>query len=498
MTEFTPTAEQIHARDLFLTGDSLAIEAGAGTGKTSTLILLAKTREFMRGQYVAFNKAIVTDAAAKMPAGVACNTAHSLAYRAVVGNGRTPFGQRLSSSKRMKGYEIARRLGLDPITLGGKDLSAGLLASIVQRAVTIFCQTADRDITVRHIPYQDGIDEPDEGARTYSNNNVLADYLLPFVRRAWEDFSDPEGTLPFRHDHYLKIWQLSSPRIDADYILFDEAQDANPVMVDIVAQQSHAQIVWVGDSNQQIYSFTGAVNALASVPAENRAYLTQSFRFGEAIAAAANHVLEQIDTPMRLQGFQQVESHVRQVDEPDTVLTRTNATAVRKFFVLVAQDIPAHIVGGGKEVIAFARAALDLMQQGRTWHPELACFSSWEEVQSYVKEDAQGDELKLNVTLVDTFGPQEIISALERMVPERRAETIISTAHKSKGREWDKVALAEDFASPSDERPLGPEEMRLCYVAITRAKKELDLSQVMFLAHLNEVPQENELQTVPQ
>ncbi|GAA4997753.1 hypothetical protein [Actinopolymorpha pittospori] len=35
-----PTAEQQAARDVFATGRDLALVAGAGTGKTSTLVLM--------------------------------------------------------------------------------------------------------------------------------------------------------------------------------------------------------------------------------------------------------------------------------------------------------------------------------------------------------------------------------------------------------------------------------------------------------------------------
>jgi Rad3-related DNA helicase len=80
----TPTAEQARARDLFTAGGDLVIEAGAGTGKTSTLTLLADAApRGALGQYVAFNKAIVADAGSKMPGHVNASTAHSLAFRAV-------------------------------------------------------------------------------------------------------------------------------------------------------------------------------------------------------------------------------------------------------------------------------------------------------------------------------------------------------------------------------------------------------------------------------
>jgi cyanophycinase-like exopeptidase len=75
---------------------------------------------------------------------------------------------------------------------------------------------------------------------------------------------DPRGTCPITHDVYLKLWSLERPKISSDFLLFDEAQDANPVMLDLVMGQD-AQKILVGDRYQQIYSWRGAVNAMQSV-----------------------------------------------------------------------------------------------------------------------------------------------------------------------------------------------------------------------------------------
>ncbi len=472
---FTPTAEQAAALELFATGESLAIEAGAGTGKTSTLKLLAESTT-RRGQYVAFNKAIVAEAGAKFPATVECNTAHSLAFRAV---GRD-YSARLRNSRRMKSIEIANHLHINPIAVEREDgtekiIGAGFLGGLAMATVTRFCQSADLEITERHVPYIEGIDH-DGG---YENNNLVARAIMPAVRRAWDDLMAPHGSLPFRHDHYLKAWHLSGPTIHADFILFDEAQDANPVMQAIVAAQTHAQLVWVGDSQQQIYTFTGAINALAQVPAENRTYLTQSFRFGIAVAEVANELLSRLNAELRLVGTETIPSVVTSVETPDAILTRTNATAVRSVLRLQTEGRRVALVGGGAEVVRFAKAANELMTDGRTEHPDLACFDSWGEVVAYVDEDEQGGELRLMVKLVEDFGVATIIAALDNTMREEDAEVIVSTAHKSKGREWDAVQLAGDFPPPEK---INDEELRLLYVAATRAKLTLDIEAVAVLA----------------
>lgn len=478
----TPTDEQSNALALFRFGDNLAVEAGAGTGKTSLLEMIAHATN-ARGQYVAFNRAIVTEAARRMPDNVAASTAHSLAMRAV-GN---RYRHRLDSA-RQPGHQVAKLLDLGPLVVRfgsqSKVLQPGYLASLVQRAITVFCQTADEVPGRRHVPYVEGIDVPNpDGSRTHVNNDVVRDHLLDAITMAWADLRATDGRLRFRHEHYLKLWQLSHPRLPVDFVLFDEAQDASPVMLDVVARQTHAQLVFVGDSQQQIYAFTGAVNALAKVPASQRAMLTQSFRFGPAIANAANHVLREIGADMRLRGHPPVASSLAELENPSCVLTRTNATAVDTVLARQRRGQRVHLVGGGSEVVAFAKAAQQLMAGDTTWHPELACFTSWGEVQEYVEQDPQGSELALLVRLVDEYGVDTIMRALNVMVPEEVADVVVSTAHKAKGREWPTVQLADDFPDPRDSfaAMLEPDwsvaELRLIYVAVTRAREVLDVTR---------------------
>lgn len=486
---FAPTEEQQYAREQFATGETLAINAYAGTGKTSTLLLLADDASGRRGQYIAFNKAIVEEGSRKFPQHVACNTAHSLAFRAT---GR-PMAHRLRGG-RIKSAEIARRLRIDPFhcTIDGnrKTLTPGYLAGLAMRAVTNFCQSADEAPAPKHVPYQEGIDLPLGGRKTWDNNRVLREHLMPAIRMAWADVTNPDGGLPYKHEHYLKAWQLAEPFIPADWIAFDEAQDANPVMAAIVDAQEHAQRVYTGDSYQQIYTFTGAVNTLSRLQTARTAMLTQSFRFGPAVAEVANLVLTELGAELPLLGFDQIDSTVGEIESPDCILTRTNARAVSTLLNAIRQGRRPHLVGGGREVVAFARAVDDLHRDGRTSYPDLACFASWGEVTEYVQEDPQGSELSLMVKLIEEFGTETILEALDRMPSEANAGLIISTAHKSKGREWHRVQLGNDFPDPTadrrsaeiigDDDGASEEELRLLYVAATRAQHQLDVQAVTY------------------
>jgi superfamily II DNA or RNA helicase len=80
VTDLQPTGEQQANLDAAVTGGSVSISAAAGSGKTSTLRMIAEARPKTQMLYLAFNKAIQVEADGSFPPNVTCNTAHALAY----------------------------------------------------------------------------------------------------------------------------------------------------------------------------------------------------------------------------------------------------------------------------------------------------------------------------------------------------------------------------------------------------------------------------------
>ena len=76
-----PTVEQLHCIETAKNNQRTKINAIAGAGKTSTLVLMAKEIE-LPSMYVAFNRVTASEAASKFPRHVECRTTHSLAYEA--------------------------------------------------------------------------------------------------------------------------------------------------------------------------------------------------------------------------------------------------------------------------------------------------------------------------------------------------------------------------------------------------------------------------------
>ncbi|MFJ2029451.1 UvrD-helicase domain-containing protein [Streptosporangium sp. NPDC087985] len=468
--EHPPTGEQAAILDAAATGNDLVIEAGAGTGKTSTLKMVAALT-MKRGLYLAYNRSIADDARASFPANVQCSTAHSLAF-AVVGR---QFVHRLNGP-RLPAREVARILGIPAVLdLGAHALTAPKVARLVMDAIKRFCYSDDDEPQPQHIASIPGMEPGPDDADGPGPMWTLREQAMPMLLRAWEDLQRADGRLKFEHDHYLKLWALTRPTLPAEFVCLDEAQDANPVIAQIVEAQASQRIL-VGDQSQAIYGWRGAVDAMETFEGA-RFQLSQSFRFGQRIADEANTWLEMLGAPLRLTGNPALDSRIERIAAPAAVLCRTNAGAIGQIIAAIGSGHRAALVGGGDDIRRLAEACRDLRSGKGTYHPELMAFSSWAEVQDYAEHDAGGQDLKTLVQLVDSHGPEAIIRVVDQLVDEHNATVVVSTAHKAKGREWPTVRLAADFPPPHDkEGNLIPAEAMLAYVAVTRAKQGLDPS----------------------
>ncbi|HEU5475337.1 MAG TPA: UvrD-helicase domain-containing protein [Actinophytocola sp.] len=485
-----PTPEQEAAVAAFGSGDHLVLQAGAGSGKTTTLrMLAASTRRW--GRYLAFNKSIATEARSSFPDNVKCSTAHSIAWHAVGHRYRDRLG-----APRMSSAKLAALFGINvELRLGERKITASGLCFAAQETVLRYCQSADAVIGPQHVPWLKGIGEE-------HLHDQLADVVLPYARRIWADLQNPErGRVKFKPDHYLKMWALTEPEIRKNFLMLDEAQDTNPVLERVFnAQRGHAQLVMVGDSGQAIYGWRGARDVMTGF-AGRQLTLSHSFRFGDGVAREANRWLAIAGASIRLHGSPTIDSGVGRVDRPDAILCRTNGGAMAEILTLLGSGFRVALVGRGDTLSDLAIAAQELKTGRRTNHPELLLFSSWGEVQDYVEHDPDGRDLQPFVDVIDEHGVDVVLDVLGRLSAENLADVTVSTVHKAKGREWSTVRIANDFTEPEPDDPhevdrtgeplpgrIDAAEARLAYVAVTRARHRLDLGG---LAWINRHPDGN-------
>lgn len=483
MTEIRLTAEQAAAVDVAASGETFVLDAPAGSGKSSTAVEMAKAIKHGRVLYLVYNRAAKDDAMGKFPGNTTIKTTAALGWAAF---GKDPGYERrmnFREAPRVPASMTAKLAGVTkPLDLGSgmMPIPPHLLARWAMNAIEKFCYSNDKVITDKHVPMY----EIPAGL-----NPAQAEYLRQEIRKLawkiWLQAIQPGSQHKFTLDYAYKMFISTSPQLGYDTVIVDEAQDSNMATHKMVSSQMAQQIV-IGDPAQQLYAWRGAVDIMGKFEGE-RLQLTQSFRFGEAIAEEAEKWLAHTGTGIHIKGLSGVDSKVMDggMALPNAVLCRTNAKAMAAAIEWMEMGQKVAIVGGTQSLKDLAFAAIDLRQGKPSTHPELIAFKNWAELMAFTEEPGGGD-LKALVQLIMQYGSSELIRACNSLVDERRGypDIVVSTAHKAKGREWGDVMVADDFKEPADVEdpftgeatpgPINTSDAMLHYVTVTRARKALD------------------------
>jgi superfamily I DNA/RNA helicase len=475
-----PIPEQELARHLFLKEEGLRIDAYAGTGKTTTLQLLAESSK-NRGLYLAFNRSIAMDAQSRFPQRVICATSHSIAFRGILrqhGLSEWKLTGSLNANMILASFTMPETLTFR----SGLTLSDRSYCSVLLDALKRYLQSDEDEPKRRHFA--------PAGCLAVLTDAQFADFTsqaIGHVHSIWAAMRDKTAALPLGHDGYLKLWALSRPRSQVDYIMVDEAQDLNPVILGVLSRMK-CPVIYVGDPYQQIYEWRGAVNAMDLVTSKHQVLLSQSFRFGDAIANAATAVTRRLGAKRPLRGLPGLVSHLARV-KPDVILARSNSGVIGSVLKCLGQGVSCHVLGGTRELERVLEDVRRVKQGAAAQSPELLGFAAWKDVMAFSGQ-VEGEYLRGLVRLVQEHGEETMLRAVARCEKEESlARVTCSTAHKAKGREWKHVRVDADFDSALLRASKGTRERgtntaqsssfeaeaRLLYVAMTRAKTAVDL-----------------------
>jgi len=495
------TCIEVDAPDrLFLT------EGFVPTHNTTTLRLMSEQAAHARGLYIAFNKSVADSASKVFGDHIECRTSHALAFRHIKNSSEAYLLDKLRKGPQRderkliydemgmvsKGITVQerRKSGIVPRHIGGMQL-VSIALSIIER----FCQTASREPSAAHIPMPSNF----VPANFESYRDAVWRVLEPVVHRLWEDVLDANGRyMRFQHGHYLKVFQLSDPVLNYDFILLDEAQDTAPVTEDIVVRQaSHALLVMVGDPSQAIYGFTGARDSMTRF--ENSGILTtsltlsESWRFGPEVAAAANSLLEHTDRDMRIVGRGRKGQVLHHLDHkalsqmPSVFVCRSNFDVIEAALSAIAAgaQVDASSVDL-TDVEAFLDGAAELKSGKPTQRGGLGAYPSWDEFMLDFEEGVPMTEgQRVGMMLLDKYGTEAECKnkiALIRSASDAGPDAVkVITIHKAKGGEWPDVSVRYDSAFRRVRDANDPTaswweiaDPHLAYVAVTRAIDTLD------------------------
>ena len=487
MAEVQLTEEQIHAVKMAHSGETFVVDAVAGSGKTTTARRMCQA---INGDvlYLVYNTAAAKDARNSFPKNVKVSTTSALAWA----HYEQTYGDRILGPKDARGQrpgapriparETARLAGLvEPVHVGGgvHPIQPVTVARLAVDTIDRFCYSADKVITVKHTP-------PMPMSLMPLQAEVLRDVVVHAARAIWADAIRPKSKHRFTFDYAFKLLVMTEPNLGYSTVIIDEAQDSNPATMRLLQAQHDSQLIAIGDPAQQLYAWRGASDIMGEFDGP-RLGLSKSFRFGEAIADAANKWLPHTGTHIRVTGNENMNSYVTigGINKPNAVLCRTNVTVMAHAMAFMEDGKRVAVCGGTSSLETLARAAYDLRQGKPTTHPELAAFQDWADLLAYTSEPGGGD-LRALVTLIDEHGIPDILKACKQLVHEDygRPDVVVSTAHKAKGREWSRVVVADDFKEPQDivdentgrseVAPIDPHSAMVNYVTVTRARDHLD------------------------
>lgn len=457
------------------------VEACAGAGKTHTLIEAAKALNPKTGLYLAYNKAIATEAADKFAGTtIQCSTVHSIAYKAVV-----------------------RQWGLSIGWFGYRDIKDKSISFRVKLSIV---KALEGFLSSEHIT-------PDA--------YFAADSTPPYVSIHVSKYLDlmANASIPCTHSFYLKMYHVllvtgKIPVPELDLLMVDEAGDLTAITLDIFTTIKAKKKLMVGDSMQNIYSFNNTINGFEELKdVGTTVKLTQSFRVSNIIASKIEgFVRRNLDDKFEFKGREYPTNY------PITTrgfIARTNGALLGKMIDLKNINQPFHTTRKIDAIIALPIILANLGNGSAITDTKFKQIEKarkeWEQAKKskdmdflgkystplkYVlKTQSEDREISAAAYVLSEHGPHVInsIVAYAKDAAKYPCEHILTTAHSSKGLEFDAVELAEEFItyiSTAKENIIkgkklnqpflidaAEEEYRLFYVACSRALVSLTMPE---------------------
>lgn len=494
--EFQPSAEQLKIIDSFNTESSnLLINAVAGSGKTSTLRLIANQLEIedqARTLYLTFSKRMVADIKPKLPQSIEVKTFHSFGYQAI--------------RRRYPGVEVNvdkyRLLIQDYLRQNTDDRYNfhGLAVYQIQRFIEY----------IRLTRFILGDSDPEclSDILDYLDLEFTGDYgdLAHLVRSVIHTGVRDTETIDLADQIYFPaIGMASLPRFDL--LLCDEVQDLNSCMLSIVErmQKQNTRVVGVGDPLQAIFGFMGAdldsfYRVQKSLNVSQAHTLSTCYRCFDDVLEYAKQYTD-IKGTGKTGKLNRMKDHelYSAVKPGDLILCRKNAPLISVACELMAKRIPAQIEGKdfGKHLTDYATKIERMGYDFDDFEDALD-----EMIALKIKKSRNPEKKKmlldtkecllLLVALDDINDFSDLKSFISSLFNEHSENMPItwvrlSSIHKSKGLEADRVfwILLDHLAKP-EEQDARSQESNLCYVALTRAKEEFTfVSNVISVPHPN-------------
>ncbi len=451
------------------------VEAVAGSGKTTTMV---EAKNHCDGSHIflAFNAAIARELKER---GVNARTFHSITY-----NPALQFkGASTVTEDKLKQL-VNKNFQYDDSVLYGT-FAQKLVGLARQAGFNILTPGTDEEWMQLCIHYDI---EPDNERADMGRGLELAKELLRL--------SNASNMVDFDDMLYFSVLQgITLPKFA--YIFVDEAQDTNAIQRAILRKMmtKNSRLIAVGDPAQAIYGFRGAdsnsMEVLATEFQCTRLPLSISYRCPTSVVTYARQWVSHIEAaPDAPEGEVSEPSKwsVKDFQPNDLVVCRTTAPLINTAFRCMRERVPVMVMG--REIGAGLKALIKRMNTENfdILETKLEAYKEREVEKAIVKKD-EGKQMQIEdkvsavLFLMNSMGEDErtipdLMRVLDHLFSDKKNAVVLATIHKSKGLEADRVWWLNRSMCPSKwaRQPWQQQqELNLCYVATTRAKKTLML-----------------------
>lgn len=426
--------------------NEIKVNAFAGTGKTTTLLHYALTYPQKKFLYICYNKSIQLEAQSKFPKNVLTQTSHAIAYK------KEGFKYQQKLVPYLNNLAVKKNLKLE------KSKNPDIACKILVGTVSSFCASESEIIETKHLPldelYMAGIIQANSDV---DKRKTIEEAIVKRAQLLWDMMCDVNNQeIGMTHDGYLKLFQLNVKQLPFDVIMLDEAQDANPATLAILKSQHSSQKIMVGDTYQSIYTFRGAINAMEQFEKAEQFFLTNSFRFGQAVADYSNYILGMMGETKEIKGLGQTTIEERKdrgawnYSSKKAVLFRNNNSIFNYAFERI-KGKKIYFEGGVKNYNLDSIYDIYNLYLGDTKKirdPLIASFNNIQQLQESALVNGN-PQIVNQCSLVLKYGKSfqgKMNELKSRVVDEEKdADIILTNVHKAKGKEYNHVELDEDF-----------------------------------------------------
>ena len=519
MSTFQPSVYQQKIYDFITDGDGNAVvSAVAGSGKTTTLInalkLIPSDKNVL---FLAFNKSIAGELKERVPkdaTNIDVKTVHAYGY----GSLTKDFKCEIDASKYRKILkDIILYFESDDIKVLSKYKFDGKQFDLIHKFAfddnekeTIEDKVGyfNRVLTLCDLGRLNLVDLKNQDAGIDDLYNLCDKHNVEIINgecfRAWllinigasylgsADFTD----MVFLPNYYnLKLRQY-------DIVFIDECQDLNSCQREIMKRaikKDTGRFIAVGDPAQAIYGFAGAdsesFKKLLAIPNTIELPLSVCYRCGSDIIEYAQKYMPQIEaSPTAKKGVIEHSFSYKDVVKGDMILCRNTMPLVSLCMKYLKQGIKSYVMGTdiSKSLISLVEST---KRKSEVFSIENVFARIYKEkdklVKNVMKKEKIDEQEALENSIVVSFTDKimtletlssgcdtgdDLIEKLKVIFSDDSDGICLSTIHKSKGLEADRVFIIHEDLMPSKYAKKDWEkeqERNLIYVAYTRAKSVL-------------------------